>query len=464
MSQVKKENPMGYAPINKILWQFAIPATVAIVVQFLYNIVDQIFIGQGVGYLGNAATTVALPLMTMVTFFTTFIGAGGSAFAAIKMGAKEHEVAEVALNNTFVMALSAGIIYAVLGLTFLEPILRFFGATDSVLPYAKDYAGILLAAAPIAVVGPSISNFVRADGQPRLAMYSVMTGAVLNCFLDPLYIFVFKWGVKGAAIATVTAQCISVIVNCGWFLTRGSIRLKPSKMKLVPDICKQILTLGSSSAVNQIVNITMQIILNNSLAFYGAMSAIGADIALSSMGITMKISMLLTSLCLGIGVGAQAIFGFNYGAKKYDRVKKLYKTAVSSAVMSLVVGWAICQIFPTQIVALFGGGSEEFRSFAVMCIRVYLGAIFCAGIQMVSVNYFQATGQPLKATILSLLRQVILMLPLLLIIPKFFGVYGVLYAGPITDALAAVIVCFLIIPEMRRLDKLIKEMPEPSPL
>lgn len=450
-------NPLGYKPIGKLLTEFAVPSTIAILINAVYNIVDQIFIGHGVGYLGNAATTVAFPILMIVMAFSTMLGTGGSAYAAIKLGEKREEKAEAALNNTLILSLAAGASIAVIGFIFLKPLLRMFGATDTVMPYAWDYASVLLIGVPFSILGPCLANFARTDGKPQLSMYGILIGAILNTILDPLYIFVFGWGVKGAALATITSQLISATVMCVYFTKYGSLRFHKDKMKLDPDICKKMLTLGISAGLTQIVSCVMQVIMNNTLNYYGAQSEVGGDVALSSMGIVMKITMIMLSICLGIGAGAQTIFGYNFGSKQYDRIKKTLNLAIFSATVSLLIGWAICEIFPRTIIQLFGGGDSNFMEFAVRCLRIYPGAIFVVGVQAISTSYFQATGQPMKAAIVSLLRQMIFLVPLLIILPIFFGLSGVLFAGPITDVITTLVVIVLLIPEMKKLNKEVEE-------
>jgi len=454
---VRKENPLEYKPIGLLLVEFAVPATIAVLVNAVYNIVDQIFIGQGVGYLGNAATTVSFPVMTIVMAFATLIGSGGSAYAAIKLGQRQEGEAEDVLNNMFIIGLLSGILISAAGLIFLDPLLRLFGATDTIMPYARDYASIILAGVPASILGPCLSNMARTDGQPRLSMYGVLIGAVLNTILDPVYIFIFHWGVKGAAIATVTSQLISAAVLAWYFIRKGSIRLKLSKMKIVPRVAGRIVTLGMSSGVTQLVACLMQIVMNNSLVLYGNQVSTGGDVALSAMGIIMKLAMILASICIGIGIGSQAIWGYNYGAGHYHRIKKLLKCAMTAATVSVVIGWLVCQLFPRQIIQLFGGGNEIFMEFAVKCMRIYLGGIFCAGFQIVATNYFQATGQPLKATVLSMLRQLLLLVPLILILPLFFGLDGILYAGPAADVGSALVVACFIVPEVKKLNRHVAE-------
>lgn len=449
---ITTENPLGFQPIRKLLLSFAIPAIIGVLVNSVYNIVDQIFIGQGIGYLGNAATTVTFPLMTIVMAFATMIGSGGSAYAAIKLGEKREEEAELTLNNLVTMSLGVGIIIMVIGLVFLTPLLRAFGATDTILPYAKDYASIILIGVPFSIFGIAMSNMARTDGNPRLSMYGVLVGAVLNTILDPIYIFVFHWGVKGAAIATITSQILSAAILAWYFWKRGHIRFRLAKMKLVPGVCKNALALGMSSGLTQLVACVMQVVMNNSLVYYGNQSAVTGEVALSAMGIVMKIVMILGSVCIGFGVGAQPILGYNYGAQNHLRIRKTYYMAVFAATISITAGWIICQTIPHLILQLFGGGNAQFNEFAAKCMRIYLGGIFCAGFQIVSTNYFQATGQPVKASLLSILRQLVLLVPLLLILPLFFGLDGILYAGPVADIGSAVIVFCFIVPEMRKLN------------
>ena len=454
---IHKENPLGTEPVGKLLLAFSVPSIIACLVNSVYNIVDQIFIGQGVGYLGNAATTVSFPMMTIVMAFATLAGSGGGAYAAIKLGEKDVREANLTLNNLFSMSLIIGILISALGLLFLDPLLRMFGATETVMPYARDYTSIILMGVPFSVLGITMSNMARTDGNPRLSMYGILIGATLNTILDPLYIFVFHWGVKGAAIATITSQILSAGILCHYFWRRGNMRFQFRLMKLVPRVCVKSLTLGASSGIAQLVACVMQVVMNNSLVYYGNQSDVTGDVALSAMGIVMKIVMILGSVCIGIGVGSQPILGFNYGAGKYKRIRDTYFKAIIYATVSISVGWLVCQTMPHLILRLFGSGNAQFTRFAVKCMRIYLGGLFCAGFQIVSTNYFQATGQPLKASLLSMLRQLIILIPLLLILPLFFGLDGILYAGPVADIGSAVIVACFIIPSMKKLNQKIRE-------
>lgn len=453
----KTGNPLGYAPIGTLLGKFALPAVVSMLVNAVYNIVDQIFIGQGVGYLGNAATTVAFPVVTIILAVSTLLGAGGSAYAAIKLGEKREEEAEQTLGNLFILLAGGGLIVCLLGLLFLDPMLRMFGATDSIMEYSRQYTAIILLGAPFNMLGVGLSNMARTDGSPAISMYSVLVGAVLNTILDPIYIFVFHWGVVGAAIATITSQILSAVILTIYFLKKGTMRLKKKNLRLRKSICLGAAALGISSGITQIAATILQIVLNNSLVFYGDQTSVGGDVALSAMGIVSKISMILVSICIGIGIGSQPILGFNKGAGNMGRIRQTYVKAVGIATVISIIGWMACQIFPRQILAVFGSADSNFTEFAVKCLRIYMMGIFAAGFQVVSTSYFQATGQPMKASVLSMLRQLLLLIPLVLLLPLFFGLDGILYAGPVADISSAVVVAAFVIPELKKLSRAVTE-------
>lgn len=451
-------NPLGYEPIGKLLLAFSVPSVISMLVNSVYNIVDQIFIGQGVGVMGNAATTIAFPVVTIMLAISTMLGSGGCAYASLKMGEGDDGEADKTLNNLFTLSVVSGIVMAVMGLLFLDPMLRLFGAKDSILPYARDYTSIILLGAPFNVLSVALSNMVRADGSPKMSMYGIIVGAVLNTILDPIYIFVFGWGVKGAAVATITSQIISAVILGVYFWKHGKhMSFKRSEMRPDGRLCGKMLALGISSGITQGVACLMQIVMNNSLKYYGDLTPVGGETAQAAMGIVMKIVMILGSVCIGIGVGSQAILGFNRGARHYHRVRRTYLLAVSAATIAISAGWLLCQTIPGPILSIFGSGDQNFMEFGIRCMRIYVFGIFCAGFQIVSTSYFQATGQPMKASLLSMLRQLLLLIPLLVILPLFLGLDGILYAGPIADLSSGVIVAAFIIPEMRKLGRQLHE-------
>ena len=453
-------NPMGIQPIGKLLRDFAVPSVIAMLVNSLYNIVDQIFIGQGVGYLGNAATVVAFPIVTIVLAISMMIGTGGSAYASIKLGEKKFDVAEKVLGNMNTLLIVLGVLFSFICFLVFEPMLKLFGAQEAVMPYAKDYTSIILIGVPFMMVGSGLSNMARADGNPRLSMFSMLVGAALNTILDPIYIFVFHWGVKGAAIATITSQIISAVVLYWYFLRKGNMRLRVKNIKLDFILVGSFMVLGVSSFITQVANTALQIILNNSLVYYGNLSHYGGDVALSAMGIVLKVSMILIAIDIGIGIGAQPIWGFNEGANKPKRIKATYVLAVKIATIVSVVGWVICIFFPHLVLQIFGTDDPLFTEFAVKSMRIFMGGVFLAGAQIISTSYFQATGQAVKASILSLLRQIILLVPLVVILPLFFGIDGILYSGAIADISSGIIVLFFVRKEMKKLNKRIAESEE----
>lgn len=462
-ASAQTENPLGTLPVGRLLINFSLPAIISCLINSIYNIVDQIFIGQGVGYLGNAATTVAFPLMTILLAFGTMIGAGSSAHAAIRLGEQNEREARQALNNAFSFTIALGIVLMIVGLIFLKPILTLFGATDNIMPYAIDYTGIILLGTPFNLISIVLSNLARTDGHPRMSMYGMLIGAALNTVLDPVYIFVFHWGVKGAAIATITSQIISAVVLTLYFVRKQPnnprhMRLERALMKPDAHLIVRFLTLGISSGITQSVACIMQVVMNKSLVYYGDLAAgISGDIALSAMGVVTKISMIMGAFGVGVGIGAQPILGYNRGARKFDRIRRTYLLAIAFATALIFVCWIFCQTMPETIIGIFGDDNASFSDFAVKCLRIYLFSIFCAGFQIVSTSYFQATGQPLKASILSMLRQLLLLIPLMIILPLFFGLNGILYSAPIADATSALIVACFIVPEMRKLNRAVHE-------
>ncbi len=452
-----ENNPLGYEKIKTLLFQFAVPSVVSMLVNSLYNIVDQIFIGQGVGYLGNAATTVAFPITTIALAISMLIGAGASAFASIKLGEKKYDVAEKTLGNMFMLSVIIGLIAAIFGVLYLEPMLRLFGATQTVMPLAKDYSRIVLIGSPFVLLGAGLSNMARTDGSPKIAMVGMLIGAGLNTILDPIYIFVFHWGVKGAAIATITSQIISAGILVWYFLKKGKMKLRWKYF--IPDfpLIGSFMVLGVSSCITQAASTILQVILNNSLVYYGDLSEVTGDVALSAMGIVMKVSMILVAFDIGIGVGVQPILGFNTGARKPHRIKEAFRLGCSYATIISVAGWLMCLLIPGIILSVFGTENELFRTFSIKCLRIFMAGIFTAGFQIVATSYFQATGQAVKASILSMLRQLILLIPLIIVLPLCFGLDGILYAGPVADLTAGIVVGIFTYFEMKKLNKWINE-------
>ncbi|MDD4321435.1 MAG: MATE family efflux transporter [Acidaminococcaceae bacterium] len=457
-SKEAETNILGYEPIEKLLKMFAGPAIVSMVASSLYNIIDQIFIGHAVGYLGIAATTIAFPLVTIVMSVGTLLGVGGSAFAAIKLGEGKPKDAQKILNTVAAVLLLVSFCMVVVGLTFLEPILTLFGATEATMLYSKQFSSVMIAIIPLTTYLIALANMARTDGSPRLSMRALVGGVLINIILAPIFIFGFGWGVLGAALATACAQLFSVIVLLWYFIKESNMRLnKYDFLHPHKELLTRVLAIGASSGLVQLSATILQIVLNNSLLYYGNMEPIGGDAAIGAMGIVMKVNMVFISICIGIGIGSQPIVGFNRGAEKYSRVKATYKMAAKLATIITCIGWFCCMFIPHTILQIFGSGSAPgFLDFATDCMRLFLGGVFTAGFQIISTSYFQATGQPLKASILSLMRQFILLLPLIIALPFWFGLYGVLYAGVIADLISATVVFVFIHREMKKLSRLIE--------
>lgn len=457
MEREADKNILGFWPIPELLKMFAWPAIISMLASSLYNIIDQIFIGHAVGYLGIAATTIAFPLVTIVMSMGSLVGVGGSAFAAIKLGEGKFKEAQQILNTVAVISFVVSMILVVLGNIFLEPMLTVFGATEATMPYSKQFGGVMVCIIPLTTHLIAMSNMARTDGSPRLAMRALVGGVLINAVLAPIFIFSFHWQVLGAALATACAQIFSCAVFVWYFTQRSKMRLNKEDL-LHPNfaLLKRAIAIGASSCLVQLSATVLQVVMNNSLLYYGNLSSVGGDAAIGAMGIVMKVNMVFISICIGIGIGAQPIIGFNRGAQQYDRVLATYKLAVKCAIAITCFGWFCCMAFPGLILQLFGSGSAPgFLGFATDCMRWFLGGVFTAGFQIISTSYFQATGQPLKASILSLMRQFVLLIPLMLLLPLHFGLYGIIYAGLVADLVAATVVFFFIRKEMTRLHALI---------
>lgn len=438
------ENPLGYEKISKLLRSFAVPSITATLVSSLYNIVDQVFIGQGVGYLGNAATNVSYPLSTICLAISLLIGIGSASRFSICLGRGDTDQAAKIAGNGVTLMVLAGILYLVLGEVLLTPMLRIFGATTEVMPYAQSYASIILIGMPFLILTNGISNLIRADGSPKYSMICMVAGAVVNTILDPIFIFVFQWGMFGAALATILGQILSFLLAIRYLWAFRTITLEKECFR--PDWRDGLhtLSMGISSSVNQIAITIVQVVLNNSLTYYGAMSVYGEDIPLAACGIVMKTNAILLSIIVGISQGVQPIIGFNYGARKYDRVKQAYLLAIRWNFVISSVGFLLFQLFPRPIISIFGSGEELYFDFAVLFMRTFLFMVIVNGVQVLSSSFFTAIGKALKGLLLSLTRQIFFLIPLILILPLWLGIFGVLLAGPIADFIAFVVSVLLV--------------------
>ncbi|HHU36044.1 MAG TPA: MATE family efflux transporter [Treponema sp.] len=444
---MSESNHMETGKIPRLLLQFSLPAIVGLLVNALYNIVDSIFVGRGVGDLGLAGVTVSFPIVMGFMAVTMLIGMGATALISLRLGQKRGEDAEKIIGNAFVLLVVLGLSLTVFGLIFLKPILLFFGASPDVLPYATDYMRIILLGTVFMAIGGGMNNFIRAEGNPRIAMNTMLIGTVTNIILDYVFIFIFKWGIKGAAAATV----ISYSVTSTWVLyhfLRGKSKLKIRRknLKLNRLIVKGIVIIGFPTFVLQVTGSIQQLILNRSLAYYGG------DAALAVIGIIMSVVMFLVMPAMGISQGAQPIIGYNFGANKIRRVKHTLVLSIISATGIVAIGFVVSKIWPRWIIGLFTESPEliEMGSYAM---GVFFRFLPLVAMQMISSSYFQAVGKPTQATLLGLSRQVFIFIPLLFILPYFKGLDGVWLSGPYSDLGAFIFTGIWLLVEIRHLNK-----------
>ncbi|MGN0986786.1 MAG: MATE family efflux transporter [Otoolea sp.] len=445
-------NILGELPIRTLLRQFAVPSIIAMLVSALYNIVDQFFIGRSVGELGNAATNVAFPLTISCVALSLLLGIGGAAAFNLTLGGGDKEKAIYYIGNAAVLLFGSGVVLSVLVHLFLTPMLRFFGSPESVLEYAKTYTGITSLGFPFLILTNGGGHLVRADGSPRKSMLFNLSGAIINTILDPLFIFGFHMGMAGAALATILGQIFSGLLVMNYLRHYRAANLE--KKHLIPSLTyvKTIEALGASSFFNQIAMLVVQIVLNKSLTYYGARSVYGEAIPLACVGIITKVNQVFFSIIIGISQGMQPIASFNYGAKNYGRVKEVYRLAMMSGCVISGVSFACFQLIPRQIIALFGSGSEEYFLFAERYFRIYLFFTCINFVQPIVANLFTSIGKPRKGIFLSLTRQLLFLLPMIIVFPLFLGIDGIMYAGPIADFVAGAVALFMVRREIRKLE------------
>ena len=456
-TQTFSKNPLAEGKIGRLLTKFAIPSIIAMLVNALYNIVDQIFIGNGIGYLGNAATNVAFPFTTMGLAVALILGVGGASKQNLSLGAKDRQTAEKTVGNVVSSSLATGTFLLVVFQIFLPQFVTLFGATPDVYPYAMTYSRIIVIGLPFMICSSAFNNLIRADQSPVYSMLSMIIGAVVNTVLDPIFIYVFNWGIAGAAYATIIGQIASFFFSAAYLFRMKHVTLRFKNLIPNGKLLGNIAVLGIASFINQISMTVVQIVMNNTMAKYGAMSAYGSDIPLACAGIMMKVNMIFFAIVIGIAQGSQPIVSFNYGAKNYARVKKTYITAALSGTVIAVLAFAAFQIFPQQITSIFGEGSSEYMRFSEKCFKVFLFLTFVNGIQPITSVFLTSIGKGIEGMFMALTRQLIFLVPLMLILPIFFGVEGILYSGPIADGIAFVLAMLFIWLEFKNMDKLSKQ-------
>ena len=449
----ERKSPFATEPIGRLILKFAVPSVIALLVNSLYNIVDQIFIGWGVGYLGNGATNVVFPITIIALALAMMIGNGGAAFLSLKLGEGKVDLAKKGVGNAVALVTIVSIVLAVVFLVFINPILTLFGATDALRDYAIEYGVIIGVGLPFMMISAAINSMIRADGSPKYAMGSMVIGAILNVILDPVFIFVFHMGVRGAAIATVIGQVASFLVSVAYVPRFQTVRLNAAALRLKAKTCGNIVTFGLSSFITQFAITIVMALTNNLLAIYGASSVYGAEIPLTATGIVMKVNQIMISILLGIATGTQPILGYNYGAKRYDRVKKALELSLIASEVISVLAFLLFQFAPMSVVVLFGSEEGLYNEFAVKAFRIFLMLCPLTGFQTIAAVYLQAVGKPVKSAVLSLARQIIFFVPAALILPTFLGVEGVLWTGPVADGLAFLLSLALLLYERHHLKK-----------
>lgn len=450
---MKKENILGTEKIGKLIRLFSIPCIISMLVNSLYNIVDQIFIGQGVGMLGNGATNVVFPLTMIALALSLMFGDGASSFLSLKLGEKKKEEAAHGVYNGFLLCAVVSLLFAIGTLLFLPQLLNLFGCTDQLRSYAIGYGKIIALGLPFMMLGITLNSIIRADGSPKYSMLSMVFGAVLNIILDPIFIFVFHMGVEGAAWATIISQFVTFLMNLLYLKKLKNITLNHKARKYSFSVSKRVMMLGISSFITQMSFVFVASVANNLLGHYGAMTKYGAEIPITVLGIVMKVSQILNSIVLGLAIGAQPIFGYNYGAHKMDRVKQTLKIVLGVSFIITTIAFILFQTIPDKLILLFGQGDQYYMEFACLTFRIYLMLVICNGIQIPSGIFFQAIGKSSRSAILSLSRQIAFLLPAMFILSHLFGLMGVLYAGAVADGMAFILSSILLLLEIKSLDK-----------
>lgn len=440
-------NPLGTEKVSKLLWQFSIPAIIGMVVNALYNVVDRIYIGHapGLGANGLAGITIGFPIMIILLSIGILFGVGGATLFSMKLGEGKTKEAELALGNAFSLLIISGLLFMLLGHIFLSPVLSAFGASEKILPFAMSYMRIIFSGAVFQIVSIGLNNFLRADGQPKLAMITMFMGAGVNIILDPVFIYVLDMGMAGAALATILSQFISMVWILSYFLSKRShhqIQVKNMPIKL--SIATRITALGMPNFLLQLGNSVLNVVLNMTLLSYGG------DIAVSGMGIVNSIQTILLMPITGLVQGAQPIVSFNFGAKKFQRVRETQKYAITIATIIVLLGWLATRFMPEQLVRLFNN-EPELLAFGAKALQTWFLFLPVIGFQIVASNFFQATGRTRSAIFLTLTRQIILLIPVILLFSQTWGMDGLLHAAPFADACAALLTGVFYIGGIKRL-------------
>ena len=459
-SQSNSSISLGQEKINKLMFKFSIPCILSLLVSSLYNIVDQIFIGNSeLSTLGNAATGVVFPVFIIAQAFAWCFGDGCAAYLNICQGKNDAENAHKAIGASITFSFLSGIVMIGVIYIFKIPILTLFGASDNTLAYAIEYLNVVLAMIPIFILCNMMNSVIRADGSPTWAMLSTLIGAIINIILDPLFIFVFKWGMTGAALATIIGQAATFIMTLIYFTNTKTFKL--AKKSFIPKLnsVKEVISLGFSTFITQFAIVIVAILSNVQLAKYGALTKFGSDIPIAIIGIQSKVFTVVINLIVGIALGCQPIISFNMGAKKYDRVKELYKKIILSSLVIGIMFTAIFQLAPGFVIGLFGIPSnipnpDDYWEFGIMTMRIFMSLISISCIIKVNSIFFQAVGKPIHAAITSMIRDILCFVPFIIILPLVFeNIEVILWAAPLADLIAMVFTAVLSVSFIKSLRK-----------
>ncbi len=442
-------------PIKNLIWKFALPGIASQLVNAVYNIVDQIFVGWGIGDLGIAAITIVFPLATITTALSVLFGSGAAAKFSLLMGEGKEDEAKSVIGTAISLMLLIGTTIALASMLFLKPLLAFFGATDLIMPHAQPYAFIICLGIPFGIFSTAASFYIRADGSPVYSSAVLLSGAIFNIIFDPIFLFVFDMGIEGIALATILGQILSSLL-AAYYLVRKARTFKLRKNDFFPKFqnIKAIFGLGISAFTTHILATIVQIVSINSLKHYGALSKYGSEIAIAASGAVSKAMIVFMSSVLGIALGCQPIYGYNYGSKRYDRVKETYLLAIRYGTTIAVIAFLVLQLFPRPILSLFGSNDPLFYEFGSRYIRIFLFMTFINSLHPTTSTFFTALGKAHIGFWLALMRQGVILLPLMLILPRFMGIDGLLFAGPITDGIAAIVVIILGLWQVRTLTRM----------
>lgn len=444
---MEENNPhiLGSAPIGKLLVQYSVPAIIAMTVTSLYNIIDSIFIGHGVGPLAISGLAITFPLMNLLVAFCTLVGVGGASISSIRLGQKDVKGAEDVLGNVAILCVINAFIYGGITLLFLDEVLYFFGASDETLPYARDFMQVILLGSPITYVTIGLNNMMRATGYPKKAMFSAMLTVGCNIILAPVCIFVLEWGIRGAAISTIISQFAGMIWVLSHFVNKKSyIRFKRVSLRLRPRIIRNIFSIGMSPFIMNVCACCIVIFINNRLLNYGG------DLAIGAFGILNRIQMLFVMIVMGITMGMQPISGYNYGAGNIDRVKRTLKLGIVAATCITTFGFLISELFPSLFVGMFTN-NEELTHQAMIALQIGVAVFPIIGSQIIITQFFQSIGKAAISIFLSLSRQLLFLLPGLALLPPIYGVKGVWFSMPISDFLAALAAIGMLLYQLRKM-------------